>query len=209
MYVGFEVFTAVVMKNINFWDVTPFSLLSCNRLTCWFLLKLFLRPWRWRRYVPPKRLLTINRLHGVISQKTVLFFLWFRFLPFLTAIVFENVFILFLFNYLKNCRTYVLDIKFVLYFLYRMCSKRVSLRWIFREIHAKSHAGIHVMSSVTCLIEIKFGAARQFFINFSNIKCHGNSLSGSSVEIFRQMERERERERYNHLYTRSFQAGCA
>jgi hypothetical protein len=28
--VGFEVFTAVVMKSI-FWDVTPYSLLSCNR----------------------------------------------------------------------------------------------------------------------------------------------------------------------------------
>jgi hypothetical protein len=29
--VGFEVFTAVVMKSIIFWDVTPCSLLSCNR----------------------------------------------------------------------------------------------------------------------------------------------------------------------------------
>jgi hypothetical protein len=28
--------------------------------------------WRWRRYVPPKRRLTINGLHGVISQKIVL-----------------------------------------------------------------------------------------------------------------------------------------
>jgi hypothetical protein len=27
-FVGFEVFTAVVMKSINFWDVTPCSLLS-------------------------------------------------------------------------------------------------------------------------------------------------------------------------------------
>jgi hypothetical protein len=26
-----------------------------STLTCWFLLKLFLRLWRWRRYVPPKR----------------------------------------------------------------------------------------------------------------------------------------------------------
>jgi hypothetical protein len=30
-FVGFEVFTAVVMKSIIFWDVTPCSLLSCNR----------------------------------------------------------------------------------------------------------------------------------------------------------------------------------
>jgi hypothetical protein len=31
MTLGFEVFTAVVMKGIIFWDVTPCSLLSCNR----------------------------------------------------------------------------------------------------------------------------------------------------------------------------------
>jgi hypothetical protein len=30
-FVRFEVFTAVVMKSIIFWDVTPRSLLSCNR----------------------------------------------------------------------------------------------------------------------------------------------------------------------------------
>jgi hypothetical protein len=29
----------------------------------------FFRPWRWRRYVPPKRRLTLNGLHGVISQE--------------------------------------------------------------------------------------------------------------------------------------------
>jgi hypothetical protein len=29
--VGFEVFTAVVMKSIIFWDMTPCSLLSCTR----------------------------------------------------------------------------------------------------------------------------------------------------------------------------------
>jgi hypothetical protein len=37
------------------------------------LLNLFLRPWRWRRYVPPKRRLTLNGLHNVISQKLLLF----------------------------------------------------------------------------------------------------------------------------------------
>jgi hypothetical protein len=36
-------------------------------LACWFLW-----PWRWRRYVPPKRRLTLNGLHGVISQKMIL-----------------------------------------------------------------------------------------------------------------------------------------
>jgi hypothetical protein len=38
-----------------------------------FLLSLFFRPWRCRRYVPPKLRSTLNWLHGVISQKTVLF----------------------------------------------------------------------------------------------------------------------------------------
>jgi hypothetical protein len=31
MYVGFEVFTAVVMKSIVFWDMMPCSPLSFNR----------------------------------------------------------------------------------------------------------------------------------------------------------------------------------
>jgi hypothetical protein len=35
--------------------------------------QLILRPWRWRRYVPPKRRLNFNRLHGVITQKIVFF----------------------------------------------------------------------------------------------------------------------------------------
>jgi hypothetical protein len=38
-----------------------------------FFFRLFLRPWIWRRYVPPKRRLTLNGLHGVISQNMVLF----------------------------------------------------------------------------------------------------------------------------------------
>jgi hypothetical protein len=38
-----------------------------------FLLSLFLQPWRWIRYVLPKHRLTLNGLHGVISQKMILF----------------------------------------------------------------------------------------------------------------------------------------
>jgi hypothetical protein len=37
------------------------------------LLNLFLRPWRWRRYFPPKRGFKLNRLYGVKSQKMILF----------------------------------------------------------------------------------------------------------------------------------------
>jgi hypothetical protein len=36
-------------------------------------LNLFLRPSRWRRYVPPKSRLKLNGLHGVISQKMIRF----------------------------------------------------------------------------------------------------------------------------------------
>jgi hypothetical protein len=72
------------MKGIIFWDMTPCSLLSCNRRFGWtyclylsayrlVLAELFLRPWRWRWYVPPKRRLQLNRPHGVISQKMMLF----------------------------------------------------------------------------------------------------------------------------------------
>jgi hypothetical protein len=44
-------------------------------MSCLFagLLNLFLRPWRWRLYVPPKRWLKLNGLHSVISQKMILF----------------------------------------------------------------------------------------------------------------------------------------
>jgi uncharacterized membrane protein YjgN (DUF898 family) len=35
-----------------------------------FLVWLILRSWRWRRHVSPKRQLTFNGFHGVISHKT-------------------------------------------------------------------------------------------------------------------------------------------
>jgi hypothetical protein len=86
----FEVLTAVVMKSSVFWDITPRSPLKVNRrfgeayrlhiqssachlISRWFLARLILLPWRWRRHVPPKRWLTFNELNGVISQKIVLF----------------------------------------------------------------------------------------------------------------------------------------
>jgi hypothetical protein len=51
--------------------------LACS-LLCWTIL----RPWRWRRYVPPKRRVPLNALDGVISQKKILFkqrIIWLRF----------------------------------------------------------------------------------------------------------------------------------
>jgi hypothetical protein len=41
---------------------------ACS-LLCWTIL----RPWRWRRYVPSKRRVPLNALHGVVSQKKILF----------------------------------------------------------------------------------------------------------------------------------------
>jgi hypothetical protein len=60
------------IKSIIFWDMTPCSPLLATCLLAG-LLNLFLRPLRWRRYVPPKRRLKLNELHGVIPQKTILF----------------------------------------------------------------------------------------------------------------------------------------
>jgi hypothetical protein len=42
-HVGFEVFTAVVMKSIIFWDMMPCSPLSCTLLARWFA-ELFFDP---------------------------------------------------------------------------------------------------------------------------------------------------------------------
>jgi hypothetical protein len=47
--------------------------LSCRLLSRCFLVWLILRLWRWRWSVPPKRRLSFNGLHEVISQKIVLF----------------------------------------------------------------------------------------------------------------------------------------
>jgi hypothetical protein len=51
--------------------MTPCS--ACHLLSRRFLARLILRPWRRRRYIPPKHRLNFNGLHGVISQKRVLF----------------------------------------------------------------------------------------------------------------------------------------
>jgi hypothetical protein len=45
----------------------------CNGLQCHVILWLTLQPWRWRRHILQKRLLTFSGLHDVISQKVELF----------------------------------------------------------------------------------------------------------------------------------------
>jgi hypothetical protein len=94
-HVGFEVLTAVVIKSSVFWDMTQCSPLKVDRRfrgtcplhrQCWrvsqreisvkqatIFASLTLQPWRWRWQFTPKRRLTFNGLHGVISQKVELF----------------------------------------------------------------------------------------------------------------------------------------
>jgi hypothetical protein len=48
-HVGYEVPTTVVMNNSILWDTTPCSLLLS--VSCWFLVCLNLRPWKWKYVV--------------------------------------------------------------------------------------------------------------------------------------------------------------
>jgi hypothetical protein len=78
------------IKSTIFWDITPCGPLSVNRCfggtyrlhlqgrknkfskkPAW--MQVASLPWWWRWYVPSKRRLALNGLHGVISQKIVLF----------------------------------------------------------------------------------------------------------------------------------------
>jgi hypothetical protein len=86
---GFEVFTPVVMKSTTFRDITPCNPLKVNRrfggtyllhlqglisrAWCQHESRWQAEVWRWKRYVPPKRRLNFRGLHGIISQKIVLF----------------------------------------------------------------------------------------------------------------------------------------
>jgi hypothetical protein len=81
VYVGFDIFTDLVMKRTIFWDVTPCSPLSVNRRfggTYRFHLqgrknKFGKKPACTQRQaewsIPPKRRLTFNGLYGVIFPK--------------------------------------------------------------------------------------------------------------------------------------------
>jgi hypothetical protein len=65
VYVRFEAFTAVTMKNVFFWDVTQPPAHSGSLLADFSTMKM-------GRYVPPKRRLTQD-IHSVTSQKTTFF----------------------------------------------------------------------------------------------------------------------------------------
>jgi hypothetical protein len=97
-FVRFEVFTAVTMKNAVLWDVAPCRYCVNRRFrgtyrlhlqgrkirepgtSCSHLHKLVPRsriflPWRWRRYVPPKRRFT-QYIHDATSQSTAFCIYW-------------------------------------------------------------------------------------------------------------------------------------
>jgi hypothetical protein len=78
VFLGFEVFTAVVMRSTIFWDITPCSPLSVNRrFGGAYCLHLQGRRNKFSKKPAIKQVaslrLTLNRLHGVISQKVILF----------------------------------------------------------------------------------------------------------------------------------------
>jgi hypothetical protein len=58
-YVGFEVFTPVVMNSSIFWGIPLYSPLKVK-----FLVRLILLPRIWRPYIPPKRRLIFNGLQS-------------------------------------------------------------------------------------------------------------------------------------------------
>jgi hypothetical protein len=79
--VGLEVLTEAVMKSTIFWYIKPCNPLKVNsRFRGTYHLHIQgqrISQARYqcesRRYIPPKHQLTFNGLHGVISQKLVLF----------------------------------------------------------------------------------------------------------------------------------------
>jgi hypothetical protein len=91
IHVSFEVLSAVAVKSFIFWDIfdlpeehvaSNFRVKAWNRQSAelslmpasyWYLAWLTLRPWRRKRYIPPRHQLTFTRLQGVISQKLKLF----------------------------------------------------------------------------------------------------------------------------------------
>jgi hypothetical protein len=85
--VGPEILTAVVMTSPVFWNITLCSPVKVNRHfrgTCrllfqlcllaisrWFLAWLIIRPWRWKRHVPPKLRLAFNGCMALYSRRSL------------------------------------------------------------------------------------------------------------------------------------------
>jgi hypothetical protein len=74
MRVKIELLMAGIMRILVFWLVTPCrsQRAKLDAYFCWFPGLFTHRPWRWRRYVPPK-CRTPSKLHRVTTQETTLF----------------------------------------------------------------------------------------------------------------------------------------
>jgi hypothetical protein len=100
LLIRFQLLTAVTMKYTVLWVVTLCSSETAKRFwvtcrlnlqgrkaskatnqpdVCWFLDWLSFRPWRWRRYVPPKRRV-LSELYGVTPQMSLVFTFLFMFI---------------------------------------------------------------------------------------------------------------------------------
>lgn len=68
-----EFLTGVVMKSFVFWGITQYITMKVNRRFGWtFLLNFQGRPWNWRQHIPHKYRIDLNRIYGVLFQKTEL-----------------------------------------------------------------------------------------------------------------------------------------
>jgi hypothetical protein len=68
-----EELSASIIRGTRIGDLgTTLAVTSNRRRLTLFLAHRFLSPWRWRRYVPPKRRFLLEP-HGVTSQKTQFF----------------------------------------------------------------------------------------------------------------------------------------
>jgi hypothetical protein len=72
VFVGFGVFTAVVMESIIFWDMTPCSPLSLTDVSEELIASIFRVEEIGSANQRASSRLKLNGLHGVISQKMIL-----------------------------------------------------------------------------------------------------------------------------------------
>jgi hypothetical protein len=73
---GYEVLSAVIMNSSSFCHIPPWS--SVLSASCWLLIWLNIRPWRWERYDPPKSRMTSTALHFLCehSSSQISFPIW-------------------------------------------------------------------------------------------------------------------------------------
>jgi hypothetical protein len=110
-----------------------------------FIAWLTLPPWRWKRLVPPKRLLTFNGLHGIASHKIEIF------LPF-APLFFLNSFLYFSFPFAYLFLQYdLLELSICLYSqIWRYWIFIKSDQW-FEYKSAPIRCWAHMLTSLECI----------------------------------------------------------